>query len=102
MDKKGDLRLNSVTPDISKGLAQLNLSLNEIANCFGYLTLHMSEYKDSKTAAPKIQFLNNLGFDRNSIAAIIGASPETVGVRLSEMKSAKKDVTKNQNGKTPD
>jgi len=93
MDKKSDLSSNSLIPDINKSLDQLNSSLFKIANCFGYITLHLSDYKDVKTAGPKIQFLDSLGFDRNNIAAIIEKSPEIVSVRLSEMKSTKKNET---------
>jgi hypothetical protein len=61
-------------------------SLRQIANTLGFLALRTSDYKE-KTDTEQILFLANLGFDRNSIAAIVGTTPNTVSVRLSEAKA---------------
>jgi len=61
-------------------------SLKQIANTLGFLALHTSNYKD-KPDTDQIIFLSNLGFDRNSIAAMVGTTPNTVSVRLSEAKA---------------
>ena len=84
-----DQNLN-VNKDLLDRLDQLNTTFSIIQNCLGFLVFQMSDKKDEKSATPKIEFLNNLGFDRNSIAAILGTTPETVSTRLSELKSSKK------------
>ena len=61
-------------------------SLQQIANTLGFLALRNSDYKE-KSDTDQIIFLSNLGFDRNSIAAIVGTTPNTVSVRLSESKA---------------
>ena len=61
-------------------------SLQQIANTLGFLALRNSDYKD-KSDTDQIIFLSNLGFDRNSVAAIVGTTPNTVSVRLSEAKA---------------
>jgi hypothetical protein len=61
-------------------------SLRQIANTLGFLALGFSDYKE-KTDTEQILFLSNLGFDRNSIAAIVGTTLNTVSVRLSEAKA---------------
>ena len=58
--------------------------MQQVANCLGFLTIQMSEYKD-KTNAERIPFLYALGFDRNRIASILATTPNTVSVRLSEV-----------------
>jgi len=61
-------------------------SLQQIANTLGFLALRTSDYKD-KSDTEQIIFLSNLGFDRNSIAAIVGTTRNTVSVRISEAKA---------------
>ena len=59
-------------------------SLQQIANCLGFIAIHMDESK-AKTDKEKIGMLFYLGFDRNQIAAILGKDPDTVSVSLSQM-----------------
>jgi hypothetical protein len=66
--------------------SQGSKALAQIANTLGFLALRTSDYKD-KSDTEQIIFLANLGFDRNSIAAIVGTTPSTVSVRLSEAKA---------------
>jgi hypothetical protein len=47
-----------------------------------------------KTNTARIKYLQGLGFDRNDIAGILGTTPATVSVRLSEGRSAKKNRRK--------
>lgn len=60
-------------------------SLRQIANTLGFLAVRPSDYRQ-KSDTEQIILLSNLGFDRNSIAAIVGTTPNTVSVRLSEAK----------------
>jgi len=61
-------------------------SLRQIANTLGFLAIRTSEYKD-KTDTEQILFLADLGFDRYSIAGIVGTTANTVSVRISEAKA---------------
>jgi len=47
-----------------------------------------------KTQSESIVLLGQMGLDRNMIAEVVGASPATVSVRLSEAKSNKKGTKK--------
>jgi hypothetical protein len=67
-------------------------ALAQIANTLGFLALTTSDYKN-KSDTEQIIFLANLGFDRNSIAAIVGTTPNTVSVRLSEAKATQPKKT---------
>ncbi len=75
-------------------------SLQQIANCLGYLVVHTDELK-GKSNNDLIPILASIGFDRNSIASILQTTPETVSVRISRLKSKtpnKKSETENQAG----
>ncbi len=68
---------------------QDNLSeqaLQQIANCLGYLVVHTEELK-GKSNNDMIPILASLGFDRNAVASILQTTPETVSVRLSQLKA---------------
>jgi len=73
--------------DISK-------SLQQIANCLGYIVAHANEMKD-KSDADKIPILWSLGFDRNDIASVLGTTAGTVSVRLSDLGLTKRGKDKN-------
>ena len=66
-------------------MKEMNTSLRQIAIALGFFMIQMSEYKD-KNDTKKILFLNSLGFDKPSIASIVGTTPATVNTRLSEAK----------------
>ena len=66
-------------------LAPLFDRLSTISRSLGVLALRLSPTRP-KNDKQRIHFLKGLGFDRNEIAGILGASPETVSVRLSERK----------------
>ena len=51
-----------------------------------------------KTQTDSIIFLSQMGFDRNVIATIVGASPAVVSTRISEAKSVKKVTSGGKNG----
>ncbi len=51
-----------------------------------------------KTQTDSIIFLSQMGFDRNVIANIVGASPAVVSSRISEPKSVKKVTSGGKNG----
>lgn len=61
-------------------------SLQQIANCLGYLVVHTEELK-GKSNNDLIPILASMGFDRSSIASILQTTPETVSVRLSRLKT---------------
>ena len=70
-----------VPDDVSSTLASISRSLAAIA-----LRLSRSSLKTDKA---RIHYLQGLGLDRNHIAAILGTTPATVSVRLSEKRSGK-------------
>lgn len=78
----GPDQIQLVVPDeIGKSLRTIGRSLAAIA-----LRLSRSGLKTDKA---RIHYLQRLGFDRNDIAGILGTSPATVSVRLSERRSRK-------------
>ena len=64
-------------------------SLQQIANCLGYLVVNSEELK-GKSNNELIPILASLGFDRSAIASILETTPETVSVRLSQLKAKTK------------
>lgn len=69
--------------------SQINLSeqaLQQIANCLGYLVVHTGEL-EGRSSNDLIPVLASLGFDRNATASILQTTPETVSVRLSQLKA---------------
>jgi CRP-like cAMP-binding protein len=75
-------RVTIVVPDeVGRSLQTIGRSLAAIAMRFSRSHL--------KTDKARIHYLQGLGFDRNEIAAILGTSPATVSVRLSERRSGK-------------
>ena len=75
----------------------LEQALKQIANCLGYLVVHSDQLKDMSNN-DLIPILASLGFDRNAIASILQTTPETVSVRLSQLKarSSNKNISKNK------
>jgi len=73
-------------PQTSGDALERSTALQQIANTLGFLAMQTSDYK-GKPDTDRIIFLSNLGFDRNSIAAIVGTTPATVSTRLSEAKA---------------
>jgi len=63
--------------------------LQQIANCLGYFVVTSGDLK-GKPNNELIPVLASLGFDRNSIAAILQTTPETVSVRISRLKAKSK------------
>jgi len=53
-----------------------------------------------KSQKDQIKILSDLGLSRNIIALIVGTTPETVSVRLSEMKSKTQPKGKKKFGET--
>lgn len=49
-----------------------------------------SNISEGKSQTESILNLSKLGLDRNAIADIVGATPSTVSVRMSEAKKSKK------------
>ena len=61
----------------------LGLALKQIAHSLAYLIVNTGELKD-KTNKERITLLASLGFDRHSIASLLGTTPLTVSVALSK------------------
>jgi len=54
--------------------------------------LAMNFVKDFETKSEKILFLNGFGFETNEIAQLIGTTPGTVAVTISQAKVKKKQA----------
>ena len=65
--------------------------LRQIANCLAALLIESASFKEMDGTA-RILRLNDLGFDRNAIAALVGTTPGTVSVRLSEARAAQRSA----------
>ncbi len=79
--KKGDSdEVTVVVPD------EIGTSLKAIGRCLAAIALRVSR-SQLKTDKARIHYLQGLGFDRNDIAGILGTTPATVSVRLSERRS---------------
>jgi hypothetical protein len=68
-------------------------SVKAISRSLGVIAMRVSR-SQLKTDAARIKYLQGLGFDRNGIAGILGTTPATVSVRLSESRSGKKNQRK--------
>lgn len=90
MAKQQDAQSNEATLRIAESLQQLTMTTQQIANSLAFLTMRFSDYR-KKPNTERIPFLNNLGFDRHAIAAILDTTPNTVSVRLSQLKASKQD-----------
>jgi CRP-like cAMP-binding protein len=67
--------------------------LDQIAKSLAFLVIHSEELKD-KSNRDLIPILAQVGFDRNFIAQLLNTTPDTVSVRLSQMKAKAKEKTK--------
>jgi hypothetical protein len=63
--------------------------LDQIAKSLAYLVIRTDELKDMSNQN-LIPVLAQLGFDRNFIAQLLQTTPDTVSVRLSQLKSKSK------------
>lgn len=68
-------------------------SLQQIANCLAYLVVNTGELK-GRNKQDLMPILSDLGFDRNAIAGVLQTTPESVSVRLSQLKASKKKAKK--------
>ena len=72
-------------------------SLQQIANCLAYLVVNTGDLK-GKNKQDLMPILSDLGFDRNAIAGVLQTTPESVSVRLSQLKASKKNAKKKSTG----
>jgi CRP-like cAMP-binding protein len=68
-------------------------SLQQIANCLAYLVVNTGDLK-GKDKQDLMPILAELGFGRQAIAGVLQSTPETVSVRLSQLKAAKEGKKK--------
>lgn len=77
---------------------EVGKSLKTIGRSLAAIALRLS-HSGLKTDKARIHYLQGLGFDRNDIAGILGTSPATVSVRLSERRSRKESRRRRKRGK---
>ncbi len=85
--RKGTAPGDSVAQVPGADVARLMDVLRVIARGLGAVALRLAPSKIKKTDRSRIQFLQALGLDRNEIAGILGTTPATVSVRLSESRT---------------
>ncbi len=90
----------SVSPPSAESLLTAQ-SLQQIANCLAYLVVNTGDLK-GKNKQDLMPILSDLGFDRKAIAAVLQTTPESVSVRLSQLKAAKKNAKKKSPGDSDD
>jgi hypothetical protein len=82
-----------------------DIYLKQIANCLAYLIINSDKLK-GKANRDLIPILASLGFDRINISSILQTTPETVSVRLSQLKAGakgnKENIAESENGKSSD
>jgi len=64
-------------------------SIKVISRSLGAIVMRLWR-SQLNTDAARIKYLQGLGFNRNDIAGVLGTTPATVSVRLSEGRSGKK------------
>lgn len=64
--------------------------LRQIANVLAFLALQSDSLKGKEKYKDLIPLVVNWGFDRHATAALLQTSPESVSVRMSEIKAASK------------
>jgi CRP-like cAMP-binding protein len=74
-----------VSPEISAVAQKLTM----ISRSLGAIAVRMAPSRPRKLK-DQVHFLNRLGFDRNEVAAILGSTPGSVSVRMSERKKGKR------------
>lgn len=72
---------------------EVGRSLQAICRSLAAIVLRISR-SQLKTDKARIHYLQGFGFDRNDIAGILGTTPATVSVRLSERRSRKQTARK--------
>ena len=82
----------NVTPPNAESVLSAQ-SLQQIANCLAYLVVNTGDLK-GKNKQDLMPILSDLGFDRNAIAGVLQTTPESVSVRLSQLKASKKNAKK--------
>ena len=68
-------------------LAHSTAALKQIANTLAFLAMRQPDVA-TMNDTDRIILLSSLGFDRSSVAAIVGTTVNTVSVRLSEAKAS--------------
>lgn len=76
--------------DLLKKLDVLAEKIDALAIVTANLSSQHQKVLEGKTQTEQIQILSKRKLPREAIALIVGTTPETVSVRLSEMKSKKK------------
>lgn len=72
-----------ISPEID--FAPLLRDISVIARSFAVIAMRLAPEK-LQTDAERATFLNGLGLDRKEIASLLGTTPGTISVRLSEAK----------------
>lgn len=70
-------------------LSEISSHLASISKSFAVIAMRLSPTKPS-SAAERAKFLSGLGLETGDIAKILGTTPGTVSVRLSEAKNSGK------------
>jgi CRP-like cAMP-binding protein len=77
------------TEQLPSEISRLEKLLQKNVKCLAYLVLQTKELK-GKPNRDLIPILARLGFERKDIAELLQTTPETVSVRLSQLKAGKK------------
>ena len=81
-----------MTKELDKFLKKLEILAEklDILTRVTAISIQKEKFFKDKTQKEQIEFLANIGLDRNLIALIVGTTPLTVSVTLSKMKKKQK------------
>lgn len=86
--------MTSRSSNLSSGdISRFEKLLQQNVNCLAYLVLQTKELK-GKPNRDLIPVLARLGFGRKDTAELLQTTPETVSVRMSQLKAGKKKPIK--------
>ena len=88
-----------MTKELDKFLKKLEILAEklDILTRVTAISIQKEKFFKDKTQKEQIEFLANIGLDRNLIALIVGTTPLTVSVTLSKMKKKQKRREKENN-----
>lgn len=84
--------------EIIERLGELSAKMDTLTKVVAVSTKLETILKD-KTKTQQIEILSDLGFPKDAIALIVNTTPETVSVRISEIKKKREKKKKRKKGK---
>ena len=84
--------MNNAKKDSNKDLPDISLLVDQltmISRALGAVAVRLAPSRPKKLQ-DQVHFLSRLGFDRHAVAAILGSTPGSMSVRMSEGRKPKR------------